>query len=95
MTHPMVYTRNPEFVSRKIGGEFVLIPLKRQIHEVRSIFSLNAVGGALWELIDGKRTRQDLHKEMLSLFEVDDAALASDLDEILSQLEEIQAIQKV
>ncbi len=89
------YKRSSNFVTRKIAGEIVLVPLHQNTGEMRSIYSLNETGSVLWEAFDGNTSLQSILKKIESEYEVDSGLLEKDLDLLLSDLLEIQAILPV
>ena len=65
-----VYSKSPDVVFRKIADEFVLVPIRKNVADLESIYALNEVGGRIWELIDGKRTTDEIHKIIAEEFDV-------------------------
>lgn len=52
-----VYKPSDNIVARKIEGEFIIVPLTAGIGDMEDdLFSLNEVGLAIWEQLDGKKT---------------------------------------
>ncbi len=91
----MIYAKNQNFVPRKIAGELVLIPLQKKIDNIKSIYGLNSMACAVWDMLDGAKDIQQIHSELLSSYDVDESTLEKDLAGLIGQLEEIQAIQPV
>jgi hypothetical protein len=54
------YQKNPDMVSRLIGDEFILVPIRRNVADLESVFTLGGTGVRIWELIDGKLTVGEL-----------------------------------
>ena len=50
-----IYQKSPDIVSRKIVDGMILVPIRRRVGEVESLYTLNEVGARIWELIDGRR----------------------------------------
>ena len=51
------YHTNPEFVCRKVGEEFILIPIGKMAEEFNGLASLNDTGVFLWNLLsEGKHS---------------------------------------
>ena len=87
------FKKNAGFVARNIAGELVLIPIAKELREVNSIYSMNAMGARIWELLEEERSFQKIKKTLLSEYEVEEVKLEEDLTEIINQLTEIKAIQ--
>ena len=51
-----VFARDPNFVSRRIEAETILVPIRNNVGDLDCIFSLNPVGALVWEQLDGVAT---------------------------------------
>ncbi len=60
------FTKNAEVVFSEIDGELVMLH-----GESGKYYSVNAVGKATWELLDGERTAGDVVDALMERFEVD------------------------
>ncbi len=50
-----VYAHSTRVVGRRIGDEFVLVPLAGRGADIEDILNLNKVGAFIWEQLDGAR----------------------------------------
>ena len=88
-----VYNKKSDsIVSRKIGDEFILVPIKQDVGDLESIYTLNETAARIWELIDGKMKVREIREKILQEFEVTPNEAERDLIEHLQQLEGIRAI---
>ena len=87
-----VYKKSDSIVSRKIGDEFVLVPIKQDVGDLESIYTLNETAARIWELIDGKIKVTDIKERIVQEFEITPTEAERDLIEHLQQLEGIRAI---
>jgi hypothetical protein len=87
-----VYFKSDSIVFRKIGDEFILVPIRHDVAELDSIYTLNETAARIWELIDGKRTLHEIKNTMIAEFDVTPAGAENDLIEHLQQLEGIKAV---
>lgn len=87
------YERNEDIVSRKIGNEMVLVPVRRRGKDIQDIFTLNQTGSFIWELIDGKRPVSHIREQMAKEFDITNEEADEDLIQVLKQLEEVGAIK--
>ena len=87
-----VYKKSDSIVSRKIGDEFILVPIKRDVADLESIYTLNETAARVWELIDGKLKVREIREKMVEEFEVTPGEAERDVIEHLQQLEGIKAI---
>ena len=88
------FTKDPSIVSRKIVGEFMLVPIRSKTAEIDSIYTLNEVAARIWELVDGTITAERIRDIILQEYEVSSAEAEADLVELLVQLESIGAVKE-
>ena len=87
-----VYSKSDSIVSRKIADEFILVPIRQNVGDLESIYTLNETGARIWELIDGKMKVEEIKEKIVEEFEVTPEEVEKDIMEHLMQLEEIKAI---
>jgi hypothetical protein len=86
------WVRNPEFVSRRIGSEVLLIPIRQNTGDLESIYTLNVVGARVWELLDGTRTLAEVCDRMVAEFDVAAATVEADVVEFVDKLRGLEAV---
>ena len=87
-----VYTKSDSIVFRKIADEFILVPIRQNVGDLESIYTLNETAACIWELIDGKIKVKEIKEKLIEEFEVTPEEAGKDLIEHLKQLGEIKAI---
>jgi hypothetical protein len=90
-----VYKKSDSIVSRKIADEFLLVPIKQNVGDLESIYTLNEVATRVWELIDGKKKAGEIKDKIVEEFEVTAQEAEKDLTNLLKQLLAVGAIMKV
>jgi hypothetical protein len=90
-----VYKKSDSIVSRKIADEFLLVPIKQNVGDLESIYTLNEVATRVWELIDGKKKVKEIKDKMVEEFEVTPQEAEKDLANLFKQLLAVGAITKV
>ena len=90
-----IYKHSPSIVSRSIAGEMILVPIRKNVGDLESIYTLNETGARIWELIDGQRSSADIHKQVVAEYEIDPVDAEQDLLELLENLLEEGALEKV
>lgn len=95
MTPTAIYSKNPDFVQRDVAGECILVPIRRRLTEVNSIYVLNETGASLWNRIDGKRSIDQIMTDFCEEFEVGLDQLAQDSTTLLNDLLSIEAIKEI
>lgn len=86
--------KDPNIVSRKIADEIILVPIRRNVGDLESIYTLNEVGTFIWDLIDGKRQIREIRERILEEFDVTDEEVEKDLVEFIQKLEKLGIIIK-
>ena len=89
-----VYIRNDGMVYRKIGDEFILVPIRQNVGDLESIYTLNETAANIWEWIDGKTRVEEIREKLVGEFDVTSNEAEKDLIEHLQQLEAIKAISE-
>ena len=89
-----IYVKNDDFVQREVAGECILIPIRRQLTDVNSLYVLNDTGAALWRRIDGEKTLQAIALDFLNEFDVAQLQLEKDVASLIEDLLSIHAIRE-
>lgn len=87
-----IFEKSPMMVSRKIGEECLLVPIRREAADLEKIYTLNEVAAFIWEQIDGTRSVQQLVATVLDSFDVTVDEARRDVIEYLELLSRIGAI---
>jgi coenzyme PQQ synthesis protein D (PqqD) len=78
--------RSDSFVSRKIGEDTIIVPVRAGVANLEAVFTMNAVGSAIWNRIDGKATVGELARALADEFEISPEAAAPDVEEFVRLL---------
>ncbi len=89
------YRKSPSIVSREIAGETILVPIRQNVSDLESIYTLNETAAFAWALIDGQRSVQAILDQIVAEFEVGAPEAERDLLELLAQLESFGAVERV
>lgn len=76
-----VVRQNPEPVAVDVDRTVVMMSIQREMY-----YSLDGVGGRIWELLREPRSIGDLCRQLLSEFDVDPAVCRTDVEEFLAHL---------
>jgi len=79
-------------VGRRIGDEYVLVPLAGRGADLDSILNLNRVAAFVWEQLDGSRTGTALADALVERFEVERERAEADVLELLETLLAVKAV---
>jgi len=86
--------KDPNMVFRQIDDEVILVPIRQNVGDLESIYTLNEVAARIWELIDRKRNVDKIRDVIVEEFEVTPKEAEKDLIELLQKLEKIEAIKE-
>ena len=89
-----VYKKSDSIVFRKIADEFILVPVRQNVGDLESIYTLNETAARIWELIDGKIEVREIKEKIVEEFEVGPQEAEKDLMEHLRQLERMKAVEE-
>jgi hypothetical protein len=82
-----VYAPSEDIVARTIEGELIIVPLAAGIGDLEDeLFTLNEIGKAIWDRLDGKKTLREVLKELLSEFEASEGEIEQDLIGLVTEL---------
>ena len=89
------YTKDPNFVPRKIAEEHILVPIRRTPGQPDQLFVLNETGGFVWEQLTEETPTSIVCDRVSHTFAVSPEQATKDVTALLSELESIGAIQPV
>ena len=89
------YQKSPEIVSRRISDEYILVPIRHNVGDLESIYTLNEVAARTWELIDGKKKLSRIRDSIVEEFDISSQEAEEDLNEFLHKLEKNGIIKEV
>jgi hypothetical protein len=89
------FVRNREVVSRQIEGELIIVPIRRGVGNLNSLYTLNAVGSVLWNYLADGHTVSEMVERVCEEFEVSEEMARIDIQQFLDSLVEERLIQFV
>jgi len=78
--------QSANLVTRDIGGETVIVPVRRGAVDINMLFVLNPTASCLWTHLDGRHTCDELVELLLASFETDRATAEADVKAFLDSL---------
>lgn len=90
-----IYQHDPSIVSRLIAGEMILVPIRKNMGDLESIYTLNETAARTWELLDGQRPVVEVHQQIVNEYDIDPLQAEADLLELIENLLEEGALVKV
>jgi hypothetical protein len=90
-----IYAHDSAIVSRSIAGEMILVPIRRNIGDMESLYTLNETAARIWELLDGQHSLAEVHEQMIEEYDIDPLQARQDLLELVENLLEQGVLVKV
>lgn len=84
---------NPNFIARNIAGELILVPTGPESAKA-GLITMNTVGAFIWSLLEKGSDETAILNAILNEFEVDEQTAKTDMDEFLTMLRTLGAIQQ-
>ncbi len=88
-----VPSRSPSIVTRKTGNEYVLVPVTNNIADMTSVYTLNETGAFIWELIDGKKSVEEIIEAVIDKYDVDREKATKDVLSLIDDMKDYLIIQ--
>jgi hypothetical protein len=89
-----VFKKSENIVSRVIGDEVILVPIRQNSGDLDNIYTLNDVAADIWQRVNGKNTLEDIKNQIAEEYEVAEEQAEKDIIELCTQLESIQAVNR-
>jgi len=80
------FIRNQEVVCRKIDRELIIVPIRNNVGDLNSLYTLNSVGSALWDFMAEGHTVPEMVQRICDEFEVSTAQAQGDIEVFLDSL---------
>lgn len=84
--------KNPNMVTRVIEGETILLPIYKTSDEINCIYTFNKIASRIWELIDGKKTGDQISRKLLEEFDAPAEEINKETAKFIRELQGIKAI---
>lgn len=81
------FNKETALVSRRIVDETIIVPVRSNVGDLDFIYTLNDVGGLIWELIDGHTSIGRIVEVLCRKFDVGPEEAAGDVADFISSLE--------
>jgi hypothetical protein len=88
-----ILKKSENAVFRKIGDEYILVPIAASVADVESIFNLNETGAAIWDKIDGKKSLKEIIEEIAEEYEAEGQQVEMDIVQFVNEMMEAKLIE--
>jgi hypothetical protein len=86
MMDSRVFAHRGEFALRQVGSESILVPIRNHVGELDSVYVFTSVAARIWALFDGIRDVDSIVTIVCSEYDVEEAVVRADLEELLTSL---------
>jgi hypothetical protein len=90
-----VLQRSRDVVSRQVGTESILVPIRENVGNLDYVYTLSAVAADVWELLDGVRTVEAVIDAICEKYDVDRATAAADVAALVHDLAHAALLSQV
>jgi hypothetical protein len=81
------FVRSDSVVSRVIAGETLIVPVRRGVGDLASIYSLNPVATAIWQALAEPRSTDEVVRVLADEFEAEAEKIAVDVQSFLAEMQ--------
>lgn len=89
------FKTDENIVARQIAGEMLLVPVQGNMANMQRIFVLNPVAEYIWKQLDGQKSLEDIHRELLDEFDVERQQADTDMKDFIQELLEAELVVTV
>ena len=89
----MHYAQNKEVVAREIEGETIIVPIRKGVGDMNSVYTLNSVGTVLWHFMAESHSVPEMVERICSEFEVTPGQALGDVEGFIGSLLEENLIE--
>ena len=84
--------QSPNFIVSDVAGKHLLMPMGRAVLSLDGMIALNDMGLTIWKLLAKDTSYEDLLKQILSEFDIDEKTADLDVKAFLAKLQSVNAI---
>ncbi len=80
------YKVNPDYLCRKIAGEYIIVPTGEGNALSNALLTPNETAVFLWEKFQNFTTVSTVVRETMELYDIDEETLTSEIEHFISEL---------
>ena len=74
------------FVTRRVAGETIIVPVSSRVGDLDAIYTLNEVGSRIWTLVASPKSIDEIVSVLCDEFDAPRDQISRDVDELLQEL---------
>ena len=75
------------FVTRRVAGETIIVPVSSRVGDLDAIYTLNEVGSRIWSLVDSPKSIDEIISALSEEYEAPRNQIRDDVAELLEELQ--------
>ncbi|MBV9181579.1 MAG: PqqD family protein [Acidobacteria bacterium] len=80
------YIRSDSVVSRVIAGETLIVPVRKGVGDLSSIYSLSEVASSIWQALGAPRSKSEIVQWIEEEFDADRQQIEQDVSSFLAEM---------
>jgi hypothetical protein len=80
-------TGDSGFVTRRVAGETIIVPVSSRVGDLDAIYTLNGVGSDIWSLLESPKSIDDIVTALCDEYDASRESISRDVHEFLAELE--------
>jgi hypothetical protein len=88
----LMLKRSPDMVARKVGEEYLLVPVGGGGADLGAVYVLNNVAARVWELLEEGNTEGEIVAQLGEEFEAPADRIGQDVAEFVGEMRQIGAV---
>lgn len=89
------YVRSDSVVSRVIAGEMLIVPVRKGVGDLASIYSLNEVASFIWQMIEQPRPKDEIVQSTEQNFAGRRDEIERDVEAFLGEMSSVGLVSAV
>ena len=82
----MNFSKEKDCVTRSIGEHTIIVPLRSEVADLESVYSLNGCGSRMWHLLDSATSLDVLVDDLCREYDVEEAKAREDVEAFVDKL---------
>jgi hypothetical protein len=75
------------FVTRRVAGETIIVPVSSRVGDLDAIYTLNEVGSRIWSLVESSKSIEEIVAALCDEYEAPRDQITHDVAELIEELQ--------
>lgn len=81
------------YILREVAGSFIVVAVGDAVKEFNGVVNLNETGAFLWKILEKGATQDELLKQLLEEYDVDEKTAKNDIQNFVNKLQEANLVK--